>query len=43
MNASEAIGLENDLPENFVEKECSATAVAIGLLAEWVKRQKQRV
>lgn len=43
LKASEAIGLDNPLPDGFVEKHCELTAGGIQALKKWVLSQKASV
>ena len=43
LKASEAVGLENPLPDDFVEKHCELTAGGIQALKNWVLKQKASV
>jgi len=43
LKASEAVGLDNSLPDAFVEKHCELTAGGIQALKKWVLSQKARV
>lgn len=43
LKASEAIGLQIPLPEEFVEEHCSLTANSIQALKQWVTKQKASV
>ena len=43
LKASEAVGLENPLPDDFVEKHCELTAGGIQALKTWVLTQKASV
>lgn len=43
LKASEAIGLDDPLPDGFVEKHCALTAVGIQALKQWTLSQKASV